>query len=175
MTPRRRRHYKVQQLPEELRQLVDRMLSEGVPYEEIERIVREAGGDVSKSGLHRYHASIQQVTERIVRAREQVQALVEAVRDHPDTDLAHAASSIMMQGLLERVARAEEDFEKMDLVDAGELIAKLERSGVLRERLRLEFAAKAEKAVKAIEEHGRQMGLDQETLRYIKEQVYGIL
>jgi len=46
---------------------------------------------------------------------------------------------------------------------------------VARERLKLEYRQKVDRAVQAIEETAKQKGLDPETLRIIKEQIYGIV
>jgi hypothetical protein len=145
---KKRRHYKVEELT--CRQMVDEMLANGHTYEAIAEAVREVGESIGKSSVARYHSAWDQVTERIAKTREQMKVLIDAVRDQPGTDLAEVANQVMMQGLLSRIARAEDDFEKLDLVDAGRLVATLERSGVQRERLKLQYDKGVTVAVETI-------------------------
>lgn len=134
---RNRRHYAVEKL--QCRKTVDKMLSEGYTYEDIVDAVCDAGERIGKSSIQRYHASFEQVAERITKTREQIKVLIDAVRDQPGTDLAEAANQIMMQGLLTRIASAEDEFDGLPLEKAGRLVATLERSAVTREKFKLQF------------------------------------
>lgn len=132
-----RRHYKVERL--KCRELIDRMLADGYIYEDIMEAVAEAGERISKSSIQRYHASFEQVAERITKTREQMKVLIDAVRDQPGTDLAEAANQVMMQGLLTRIATAGDEFDALPLDKVGRLVASLERSAVAREKLKLQY------------------------------------
>lgn len=132
-----RRHFKVEQLA--CRQMVDQMLTQGYTYEDIVAAVRSEGETITVASLSRYHGSFERIAERITKTREQMQTLIEAVRDRPNTDLAEAANQLMMQGLLQRVATAEDEFDSLPLDKAGRLVANLERSAVQREKLKFEF------------------------------------
>jgi DNA-binding transcriptional MerR regulator len=136
---KKRRHYKVEKLS--CREMIDRMLSEGYTYDEISEAVAEAGEKIGKSSLARYHSSFEQVAENVRKTREQMKVLVDAVREGPNTDLAEVANQVMMQGLVERVAKAKSagEFGGLSLDKAGRLVADLERSAVAREKLKLEF------------------------------------
>lgn len=172
----RRRHHKVEQLPDEIRRQVDKMLADGHTYEEVVEAVRKAGESIGKSSVGRYYSQYAAAAERIQKAREGMMAVVEAVQDRPDTDLGQAANAIMMQALLDRVALASSgDIQDMELDKAGRLIATLQRADIARERLKLAYQAKAQKAVAEIESKATEKGIDPETLRFIKEQVYGIV
>ncbi|TWH45907.1 phage protein Gp27 family protein [Sporomusa sp. KB1] len=134
----KRRHYLVEKL--QCRDMVDRMLAEGYGYEDIAQAVFDAGERIGKSSICRYHNSMSQVAERVIKAREQVKVLVDVLRDRPGTDIAEAAEQVMLQGLLQKVATAdEEDFEEMSLAQAGRLIGTLSRSGVNREKFKLQY------------------------------------
>lgn len=108
-------------------------------YEEIEFFLYQEGHPIGKSSIARYHNSFERITERITETREKLKVLVEAVRDQPGTDIAEVANQLMMQGLLQRVAQAEDEFDALPLDKVGRLIASLERSAVQREKLKFEF------------------------------------
>lgn len=152
----RRRHHKVEQLPGEIRRLVDQMLAGGHTYEEVVEAVRKAGQDIGKSSVGRYYSKYAQAAERLQKAREGMAAVIEAVNDRPDTDLAQAASSIMMQALLDRVAMAQTgEFDEMALDKVGKLIADLQRADVARERLKLAHTRGVEAAIAILKQQLR--------------------
>jgi len=147
---KKRRHYKVEKLS--CREIIDRMLSEGYTYDEIAAAVAEAGEKISTSSLARYHNSFELVAENVRKTREQMKVLIEAVRESPGTDLAEVANQVMMQGLVERLAKAKgaREFDQLPLDKAGRLVADLERSAVAREKLKFEFDRGVSAAVKKI-------------------------
>ena len=154
-----RKHYKVERL--KCRELIDRMLADGYIYEDIMEAVAQAGERISKSSIQRYHASFEQVAERITKTREQMKVLIDAVRDQPGTDLAEAANQVMMQGLLTRIATAGDEFDALPLDKVGRLVASLERSGVAREKLKLQYDKAIQVAREQILEELRLTLMDQ--------------
>ncbi|SDI49485.1 phage protein Gp27 family protein [Paenibacillus naphthalenovorans] len=150
---KRRKHFKIEDLPKDIRAKVDEMLASQNPrytYEEIQFFLFEEGHPIGKSSIARYHNSFERITERITETREKLKVLVDAVRDQPGTDLAEVANQLMMQGLLQRVAQAEDEFESISLEKAGRLIASLERSAVQREKLKYEFDKGVSQAVEKV-------------------------
>lgn len=134
----RRRHHKVEQLPPEIKQLVDQMLAKGHTYEEVVEAVRAAGESIGKSSVGRYYTKYAAAAERIQKAREAMASAIDLVRDRPDTDLGQFASAIMMQSLADRLAQAtSEDFEEIPMEKVGRIIADLQKADVARERLKL--------------------------------------
>lgn len=177
----RRKHSKVLQLPPEIVEAVNKQLTSGVPYERIAAWINdmseETGVEVSHMAVHRYGKGFLGQLEKLRIAREQARAIVEDNKDRPATEMTEAASNLAVQMIQEYFMKAQNEGGEIDkgLIETMKALAQLERSSVAREKLKLEFRQKAEQAVKAIEETGRQKGLDTETLTYIKEQVYGIL
>ena len=137
MIKKNRRHYKVETLMN--RELVDHMLTNGYTYDDIVDAVKQNGEKISRSAIQRYHASFEFAAEKIRRVREQAKVLIDELRENPGTEMAEVANQVMMHGLLERVATASDEFDKLSLEQAGKLIATLERSGVGRERLKLQY------------------------------------
>lgn len=134
----KRRHYQVEKLA--CREMVDLMLAEGYSYNDIALAVIDKGERVSPASICRYHNSMSRVAERVLQVREKTKVLVDAFRNRPGTELAEVAEQVMLQGLLQKVAEAdEEDFELMSLEKAGRLISALSRSGVNREKFKLQY------------------------------------
>jgi len=137
MTRGNRRHYKVEKLKS--KKIIDKMLAEGYTYDDIAAAIEEKGEQISTSALQRYNASFEYAAEKIKRVQEQAKVLIDALHENPNTDMAEVANQVMMSGLLERVAGADDEFEKLPLDKVGALIARLEHSAVGRERLKLTY------------------------------------
>jgi hypothetical protein len=115
------------------------MLTAGYTYEDIAAAVADQGEFISTSALQRYNSSFEFAAEKLKRVQEQTKVLVKALQESPGTEMAEVANQVMMAGLLERVTAADDEFAELDLVQAGRLIASLERSATGRERLKLQF------------------------------------
>ena len=74
-----------------------------------------------------------QAAQRVAETLQRTQAIAAAVEAHPDMDYTKAASMVLMDGLMQRVSTAEEDFAEMPLDKAGRLIASLNRAATYRE------------------------------------------
>ena len=66
-------------------------------------------------------------------------------------DYTKAASMVLMDGLMQRVSTAEDDFQEMPLDKAGRLIASLARNATYEQRVRQEMKRKAELAFDQME------------------------
>lgn len=70
---------------------------------------------------------------------------------HPDLDYTKAASMVLMDGLMQRVSTAEEEFDELPLDKAGRLIASLSRNATYEKRVRQDMKRKAELAFEQME------------------------
>ena len=77
--------------------------------------------------------------------------IAQAVEAHPDLDYTKAASMVLMDGLMQRVSTAEDDFAEMPLDKAGRLIASLARNATYEKRVRQDMKKKAELAFEQME------------------------
>ena len=73
------------------------------------------------------------------------------MKDNPDADYTEAAIMLTMNGLVNKVATAEEEFQEMPLDKAGRLIASLSRTKVYKDRVRQDMKKKADIAFKEME------------------------
>ena len=124
---------KLDELPEELRLKVDVMLADtSNTYEYISKYLKEEGYDISKSSVGRYAMRSNTATQRLLEAQAQTEKLIQVVKDNPNADYSEAAILMTMNGLINKVATAEEEFQEMPLDKAGRLIASLSRTKFIR-------------------------------------------
>lgn len=143
---------KIDELPEELRVKVDVMLADtSNTYEYISQFLKQEGYEISKSSVGRYATRTNTATQRLLEAQAQTEKLIQVVKDNPDADYTEAAIMLTMNGLVNKVAMAEEEFNDMPLDKAGRLIASLSRTKVYKDKVRQDMKKKADVAFKEME------------------------
>lgn len=162
---------KIQELPEDVKKQVDVMLADvSNTYEDISVWLKSEGYEVSKSSVGRYAQRTNKVTQRIMEAQIQTDRLVQAIRENPEADYTEAAIMATMNGLLNKVATAEEEWDEMPLDKAGRLIASLSRTKVYKDRVRQDMKKKAEIAFKEMEAAiMKVIKQDEESVRALKD------
>nr|DAJ20742.1 MAG TPA: Protein of unknown function (DUF3486) [Myoviridae sp. ctEXz2] len=143
---------KIDELPEQLRLQVDLMLADtSNTYVEISQYLKTAGYEISKSSICRYAARTNTAMQRLKEAQLQTDKLVSVIRENPEADYTEAAIMMTMNGLVNRMATAEEEFDLMPLDKAGRLIASLSRTKVYKDRVRQDMRRKADIAFQEME------------------------
>lgn len=143
---------KIDELPEDLRMKVDVMLADtSNTYEYISQFLKGEGYDISKSSVGRYATRTNNAMQRLLEAQEQTDRLIQVVKENPEADYTEAAILLTMNGLLNKVATAEEEFNEMPLDKAGRLIASLSRTKVYKDRVKQDMRRKADIAFREME------------------------
>jgi hypothetical protein len=159
-------------LPEAILRDVDILLVQGsATYDEIKDFLDQKGFDISRSSIGRYgKRRFAQYRElRII--EDQSRTLVSGAGD--SMVLEEAAAKLFAKMIIELQLSG-----KLNLIKNSKIIgefARLQASTVLRERVKNEYAKKAQKAAANIETKLKKKSLDPETLRVIKEEIYGIV
>lgn len=149
---RQRVSSKIDELPEGLRLEVERMLADtSNTYEYISQFLKGEGYDISKSSVGRYATRTNNAMQRLLEAQAQTDRLIQVVKENPEADYTEAAIIMTMNGLLNKVATAEEEWDEMPLDKAGRLIASLSRTKVYKDRVRQEMKKKADIAFREME------------------------
>lgn len=144
---------KIDELPEEMKLKIDIMLADtSTTYLEISCYLKENGFDISKSSVGRYAVRSNTAVQRLLEAKAQTEKLVQIVQKNPESDYTEAAMVMFMDGLVNKIATAEEEFDLMPLDKAGRLIASLSRTKVYKDRVRQDMQKKADLAFKEMEE-----------------------
>lgn len=143
---------KIDELPEDLRMKVDVMLADtSNTYEYISQFLKGEGYDISKSSVGRYATRTNNAMQRLLEAQAQTDRLIQVVKENPEADYTEAAILLTMNGLLNKVATAEEEFNEMPLDKAGRLIASLSRTKVYKDRVKQDMRKKADIAFREME------------------------
>lgn len=143
---------KIDELPEDLRMKVDVMLADtSNTYEYISQFLKGEGYDISKSSVGRYATRTNNAMQRLLEAQAQTDRLIQVVKENQEADYTEAAILLTMNGLLNKVATAEEEFNEMPLDKAGRLIASLSRTKVYKDRVKQDMRRKADIAFREME------------------------
>lgn len=149
---RGRVHSTIDDLPEPLKSRFEIKLTDPAnTYSELSEWLKEEGYSISKSAIGRYAVRTREAAQRVAETLRRTQAIAQAVESHPDLDYTKAAELVLMDGLMQRVSTAEEEFDEMPLDKAGRLIASLARNATYEKRVRAELKKKAELAFEQLE------------------------
>ena len=119
----------IDKLPDDIKTELDvRLADTANTYEDLSAWLKAEGYEISKSAIGRYAIRSTQAAQRVAETLQRTQAIAQAVEAHPDLDYTKAASMVLMDGLMQRVSTAEDDFAEMPLDKAGRLIASLARN-----------------------------------------------
>ncbi len=139
---------KIDALPDDIKAMVHDMLADTrYTYLDISLALDELGYEISKSSVGRYALRQNAVVKRLTEVQEQTRLLVEAVKDNPDVDYTEASMRMLITSLTEKIATAQEEFDKMDLAEAGRLIVSLSRTKVYKDRVKAEIEKRAKVAL----------------------------
>ena len=166
-------------LPRQIQQEIDRMLLEIGPerktYEEITAWVLEQGFKCSPAALSRYYKYVQTL-ENVKIASQQVKAILDETAKDSPLELEEGVSKLGAVIMMEVLQEAKRSEGKVDVAHIGRLLgdfARLQNASVARERLKADLRKKAEKVVENIEKNTKKQ-LDPETLKMIREEIYGL-
>ena len=142
----------IDKLPDDIKGQLDIKLADtSNTYEELAVWLKELGYAISKSAIGRYAIRSNRAAHRVAETLQRTQAIAKAVEANPDLDYTKAASMVLMDGLMQRVSTAEDDFNEMPLDKAGRLIASLSRNATYEKRVRQDMKKKAELAFDQLE------------------------
>lgn len=162
-------------------ELVDDLLEANATYGDIVAAVeKETGRRISASALSRYrsHWAAKRASEDAM--RQQFDRLAELVKGNPDLDLKQAGTDLLWQKLFQRLAAADASFEDADLLDLAHVLLKAKRVDQTADALKLQrerldvLKQKIAAAADKVDALGRAKSLDEETLKKIREEIYGL-
>ena len=113
----------IDKLPDDIKTELDvRLADTANTYEDLSAWLKAEGYEISKSAIGRYAIRSTQAAQRVAETLQRTQAIAQAVEAHPDLDYTKAASMVLMDGLMQRVSTAEDDFAEMPLDKAGRAV-----------------------------------------------------
>lgn len=150
---RTRVYCKIEDLPPDIRQEFEVQLADmRNSFVGLSKWLATKGHKISKSAINRYSNRTGETTRRINESMQKTQAILEAVERNPDLDMGRAAQALLADGLMQRLATADEEYLEMPLEDAGRLLAALRRVDIADKKLMLEQRKRIDLAFEGLEE-----------------------
>jgi hypothetical protein len=167
---------KIITLPDEILGELNQKLVAGkfCDYGALAEWLQANGFNISRSSLHRYGQDFEERLAAITLATNQARAVAEAAGD--DENAMNEALIRLVQTKAFEALTAAKNAESLPKM--GVMIAKLSKASVDQKKWMAETRKKAAAALKNIEEKTASSGkksLDPETLRIIREEIYGII
>ena len=143
---------KIDELPDDVKLQVDSMLMDtSNTYEHIAEVLKVQGFEISKSSVGRYAMRTNTAMQRLLEAQAQTEKLVKVVQQNPEADYTDAAMVMLMDGLINKLATAEDEFDKMPIDKAGRLVASLSRTKVYKDKVKQDMRRKVDLAFDGLE------------------------
>lgn len=180
----------ISQLPPEVRSSLDqRLIGSGFSgYRELSEWLNEQGWSLSKSALHRYGKSFEdrlgalKLTHDFAIAYKQALPDDQGARAEVLTDLAQDTLFNLMLQLQQKAQDLEHAEEDGDLMGLSNVLSKVtraisdvNRSGITVKKYASEVKEKLEAKFQNLEGQTGKGGLDAETLRKVREEIYGLV
>jgi len=167
---------KIITLPDEVLAELNQKLLAGkfCDYSALAEWLQGKGFDISRSSLHRYGQNFEERLAAIAMATEQARAVADATPDS-ENNMNEALIRLVQTKAFEALIEAKNAY---NLPKMGVMIAKLSKASVDQKKWMADTRKKAAAALKNIEEKTATVGkksLDPETLRIIREEIYGIV
>jgi hypothetical protein len=173
----RRKHFAVDEMPDEIRSKVNDLIQGGVTYRAIAEKLAELGHPIAASSLCRYGQEFLGRMERLRIVNGQAQAILEESGGNP-LRLEEAATQISLGVMTEFMLKLE-NLDGADPVEVMQTLARLQTSSVQRERLRIQWREEQESKTKAaaadVCKSARAGGLSEEQVKEIEERILGIV
>lgn len=181
---------KIDSLPEAVRRWLERALSEQgfSGYEALEGLLREQGYTISKSAIHRFGQKMERRFAAIKASTEAARMLTEGAADDQDAR-SEAVIALVQTELFETILNLQEaqddendPAERVRLLsDAARNIATLTRASVTLKKFQSEVREKIKAKMDALEAQAAdagtkgKSGFDLETLRRVRQEIYGLI
>ncbi len=153
--PERRRtriNSKIEQLPPDVRLQVDDMITDASnTYTDISDWLKAQGHDISRGAVGRYAIRVNEAARRVAESLEKTKLILDRIERNPDLDPAKAAQAIMIDGLMQRMSTADDEFYEMPLDQAGRLLASFRRVNVAEKKLTFDMRSKIDLAFEQLE------------------------
>lgn len=166
---------KISRLPAQVKDWLDRSLVEGnfSGYELLEAELKSRGFDIGKSAIHRYGQEFEDKLAAIRIATEQARAITDAIPDDAGA-MNDALIRLVQQKAFDTLVKMEEG---ASIKDIGLMVARLSNASVKQKQWQAEARGKISAKMDELEGEAKtgKGKFDLETLRRVREELYGIV
>ncbi|MDW7643439.1 MAG: phage protein Gp27 family protein [Desulfuromonadales bacterium] len=166
----RRRSRVETELPANLRQEANRLILEGLTYEDLATWSASRGFDISRSSWGRYGKEFYEAYQAVKRFEDQSRALTGEAGD--GLTMEEAVSKLLMQKVMAAITSG--DFDILEIPRLLGDVAKLQSSSIQREKLKDEFSRRARETADKVGKIASRGGLTAETVDQIRSEILGI-
>jgi hypothetical protein len=170
-SPKTRRHFKIDQLPEPLIANVRELLERGHTYNEIARHLAALGEPVSASAVRRYGVQFLERQRRVAETADKAAQLIGKVGN---TDMEEAASRLSLELLVRWLLDCSQLDNLDDVLHTLQTLARVQTAAVTREKWKTEVAKRAAAAASDAAQIARQGGLSDSAVELIRKRILGI-
>lgn len=148
----RRSSGKIDRLPPDIKtQVEDRISDTTISMTSISDWLKELGYDISYGSVSRYAKRMNRIAQRVAENLEKTKLILDKIERNPNVDIEKAAQVVMVDGLMERITTADEDFYEMPLDKVGRLLASFRRVNVAEKKLFFDMRQKIDLAFEGLE------------------------
>jgi len=167
----RRKHTKIQELPEDVRAAVNDLLAGGRTYGQIAEYLKGAGHEVGRSSVGRYAQDVAEAARELGVITEQLRPVLEKIGEQPNLELGSVAAQMGLMALIGFLKSQDikDDTKRANAISAVcSAAAQLQRSQAVAEKLRLAEREKKEKAERELDALASRQGITAEVVEKIK-------
>jgi len=169
----RRKHHKVTQFPQEIVDLTNKLLVNGWTYDAITARLNEMGHPIGKSSVGRYGKDHLADLDRVNISIGQAKAIVAEAGGKGALDLEEAAAIIALQKALTYLLELD-SMQGEKATEVMKTIARLQSSGVQREKLKMVLKEKVQKTADQVVSVAKAHGLSDDKAEDIRNKIMGI-
>lgn len=166
---RRRSRVEVE-LPAALRQEANRLILEGLTYEDLATWSAGRGFDISRSAWGRYGKEFYEAYQKVKQFEEQSRALSGEAGE--GLTMEEAVSKMLLQRVMAALTAGQWDV--MDVPRLLSDVAKLQSSSISREKLKDDWSRRTREAADKVEKIAQKGGLSAATVQQIRKEILGI-
>jgi len=158
------------ELPQKLREQLNRLLLEGATYEECSNWCKEQGFDISKSSVGRYGKSFFEYHKQFLQFEDKVRSLKSEVGEGLTLD--EMLSKILLKTAIERVMAGEAEFD--EIMTLMEKTGRFQYSNIAREKFKADIEDRILAAADNVEKIAQNGGVSSEVIQTIRTEILGI-
>lgn len=166
-----RRHSRIEDaLPKEVRETVERMLQEGIIYEEVSDWLKSQGYDISRSSVGRYGKRYFELCQQFKRFEDMSKSL--ASRSEDGLAMEEVVGKMLFQGVMERLL--EDDLDVTEKAKLMSSVARMQNSHVRMAKWKRSNEDRIRDAAKGVDAIVKKGGLSDEAAEEIRSKILGI-
>jgi len=158
-------------LPKDLREQLNRLLIDGLTYEEASGWCKGQGFDISKSSIGRYGKVFFEAYQNIMQFEDQSAALNSSVDE--GMPMEEAVAKMLLQKVMAAILDGSADITENSRLLSD--FAKLQSANIQRNKFKIDLENRAKRAADDVDKIAKKGGLTDEAAEQIRSKILGIV